>query len=80
MHQLLKALDAINRCHSDEVFPPIYAVNKKTGKKYRVLATPINATNKHEDIFMVLYADTETGDLYVRQQQEFEEKFAFVRP
>lgn len=48
--------------------------NKKTGKKYMLICRADNATNDKEGSQYAVYA-TDSGDFYVRQWMEFEEKF-----
>ncbi len=48
--------------------------NKKNKKTYGVIGYAKNATNGHEGESMVIYQDSDKN-VYVREQQEFKEKF-----
>jgi hypothetical protein len=56
-----------------------YATHKKTGNKYRVEHVDItNATNgEHDGERMVLYSN-KNGQKFVREYQEFKEKFNMI--
>jgi len=49
-------------------------INIKTGNKYFVVGSVINATNEQDGQFMLLYKNEE-GDMFVREKEEFMEKF-----
>jgi hypothetical protein len=51
--------------------------NIKTGNPYTVKGFAINATNKDDGQVMVIYtrSDVENSDLYVREIEEFKQKF-----
>lgn len=52
-------------------------MNKKTKNLYKVLSLDVvNTTNTDDGIMMVLYTD-DTGILYVRELNEFIDKFSF---
>jgi len=52
-----------------------YMLNKKNKQPYRILSNEIiNATNEQDGQNMVLYKDMR-GNLYVREKNEFNEKF-----
>lgn len=53
------------------------AVHKKTGNEYSIISEEvINCTNAQDEQQMVLY--TRKGMLFVREKEEFEEKFVYV--
>ena len=53
--------------------------NKKNGKLYRILYySVINATNAQDGQKMVVYENME-GQIFVREQKEFYEKFEEVK-
>lgn len=60
--------------------PKIYPLgfmylNKKTGNLYRVLTSEAtNKTNANDGQSMVVYTD-HSGEIYVREKSEFDEKF-----
>lgn len=56
--------------------PPERYINKKNGNEYTILKrNVINATNGHEqDNPMILYI-SKFGEIFVRDEKEFEEKF-----
>ena len=58
---------------------PDYATHDKTGNKYRVEHVDIiNATNgEHDGERMVLYSN-KSGQKFVREYQEFKEKFTMI--
>ncbi len=53
---------------------PMY-LNRKTGNLYRVLTNQAtNKTNANDGQHMVVYTD-HSGEIYVREKSEFDEKF-----
>ena len=55
-----------------------YMLNKKNQQPYKVLSNEIiNATNEQDGQLMIIYKDMR-GDLYVREENEFNEKFTDV--
>lgn len=52
--------------------------NKKTGHVYRAYASAVNATNKSDGQVMVQYRDVHEDTNYVREVEEFREKFRKV--
>lgn len=56
-------------------------INIKTGRIYSVnWRRIINATNANEGQRMILYTSEETGHTYVREENEFNEKFRPYQP
>lgn len=56
------------------IAPPGLYLHGKTGNKYRVLGLAIQADNKaRPDGRDVIYMSLETGEVFTRDQQEFEE-------
>jgi len=51
--------------------------NKKTGKEYNRVGNVLNATNANDGEVMVLYE--RKGNFYVREVDEFYEKFEITR-
>lgn len=55
--------------------------HKKTGTLYRKLGDAIDCTNSRDGTHVVLYeCPTGANTLYVREAQEFAEKFDLVTP
>jgi len=53
--------------------------HKKTGKIYKHLAIAIDCTNERDGLPVVVYApDDEAHTVYIREQQEFIEKFEIL--
>ena len=52
-----------------------YWINKKNKKIYKAITTAKNASNKNDYELMMLYKDVETGEQYVREFNEFTNKF-----
>ena len=50
-------------------------VNIKTKNKYRILGRVINSTNSNDGQTMLLYSDIQGDNLYVREENEFWDKF-----
>jgi hypothetical protein len=49
--------------------------NKKTGQKYIIQERCINTTNNVDGQKMVVYTSYDKGELFVREESEFQEKF-----
>lgn len=53
--------------------------NKKNGKTYKLLCNSVrDATNATDGRIMVLYESVETGQKFVRETKEFDEKFTLI--
>lgn len=52
--------------------------NKKTNEVYRHRGHCINATNSANNDLMIMY-ESASGDMYVREADEFNEKFEVVK-
>jgi len=54
-------------------------IHKKTGKIYRHLAIATDCTNSRDGIPVVVYCpDDDEHTIYVREANEFEEKFEII--
>jgi len=53
--------------------------NKKTNNVYFYLFGAIEATNGREGINVAVYLDSDGKNIYVREKQEFEQKFESLR-
>jgi len=53
--------------------------HKKTNNIYSYLGEATEATNGREGINVVIYQDFDGNNMYVREKQEFEQKFESLR-
>lgn len=63
------------------IWEPTLVKHEKTGRLYDCLSVAINCTNQQDGQSMVLYRqhDPCAPDFYVREVQEFSEKFDFAK-
>ena len=55
------------------------AKNNKTGDIYLILTEGVNATNSSDGELMTIYMNL-SGDIFVREKSEFQNKFAINYP
>lgn len=67
----------MNEEYKGVVIPAVYR-NKKNGEAYHTLHTAYNATNSADNELMVVYYSKKHDMSFVREINEFKEKFEYV--